>query len=438
MTKLFALPWTLHGRPSTTPKRSLPFLCFLFYCAYAPAANATIYVGNETYVSLPGLFGQFMREGRRYDARLQFSRGVDPYLCDPSLTALNRSLFAPQPITMKKPHSNYTLALPVASALLAPRGKCSFQRKAMVAELLDPTNEFLIVYNINADGEDALVPMYSEYGNTRLVLLSVTHRTGIALKEWIAAQTPTIIQQGGPWLQLDADPPDGMATLQDLQNMLLSALGFLLLMIALSACLLVCAGTVGTASHVVVWTGPRHRSVLTEEEVRLVSRQVMADSVPTFSVAHASSLEVMGREYDSSCAVCIEELSSPHHHHNNNHTNNDNDDHSDDTHDSTITLPCHHRFHADCILPWLTERQAKCPLCKYDVMAYVMSSLSSSSTTTTTSPEIVERTRAAPVSMLHRVMRYRWTQVHPHWEDGLVLDVSDDASHELELTTQQS
>ena len=29
---------------------------------------------------------------------------------------------------------------------------------------------------------------------------------------------------------------------------------------------------------------------------------------------------------------------------------------------------CHHAFHTDCILPWLTERQGCCPLCKTSVL----------------------------------------------------------------------
>lgn len=33
-----------------------------------------------------------------------------------------------------------------------------------------------------------------------------------------------------------------------------------------------------------------------------------------------------------------------------------------------ILPKCHHGFHFDCIKPWLTERQSRCPLCKTDVL----------------------------------------------------------------------
>lgn len=35
-------------------------------------------------------------------------------------------------------------------------------------------------------------------------------------------------------------------------------------------------------------------------------------------------------------------------------------------------LPCQHRFHEDCLVPWLTERHSSCPLCKFDVMQHIL------------------------------------------------------------------
>jgi Ring finger domain len=34
----------------------------------------------------------------------------------------------------------------------------------------------------------------------------------------------------------------------------------------------------------------------------------------------------------------------------------------------TLLPKCQHAFHKDCILPWLTERQGSCPLCKTNVL----------------------------------------------------------------------
>jgi len=58
-------------------------------------------------------------------------------------------------------------------------------------------------------------------------------------------------------------------------------------------------------------------------------------------------------EEDQTCAVCLDELSS-----------------GEDS--GSWCLPCGHKFHVDCIVPWLTERHATCPLCKYDLLELIM------------------------------------------------------------------
>lgn len=52
--------------------------------------------------------------------------------------------------------------------------------------------------------------------------------------------------------------------------------------------------------------------------------------------------------YSECCVVCLESLEPDH---------------------SIRALPCRHVFHTDCITPWLTTRQAACPLCKAKVLA---------------------------------------------------------------------
>jgi len=54
-----------------------------------------------------------------------------------------------------------------------------------------------------------------------------------------------------------------------------------------------------------------------------------------------------GFEWNSSCSICLDEYESG---------------------ERLRVLPCRHMFHTDCIMPWLTERQGLCPLCKMEVL----------------------------------------------------------------------
>lgn len=53
------------------------------------------------------------------------------------------------------------------------------------------------------------------------------------------------------------------------------------------------------------------------------------------------------------CAICLEEF---------------------EDNEKVKVLPCHHRFHIDCLVPWLTRRHASCPLCKFDVLEHIQKS----------------------------------------------------------------
>jgi hypothetical protein len=94
----------------------------------------------------------------------------------------------------------------------------------------------------------------------------------------------------------------------------------------------------------------------------------------------------------TSCAVCIDDFAS------------DADD--------IIVLPCRHKFHTDCIVPWLTERQSKCPLCKFDVMAYCLEMEAEHHA----APEQQQQksNKGTVISTIRgpsdRILRYRWRE----------------------------
>jgi Ring finger domain len=396
--------------------------------------------------------------------------------------------------------------------LLAARGECPFQRKAVVAESYGSRVQFLIIYNYaNSDPNDSststsesqvdtLIPMYADaYGpgaRTRLGLLSVTHRTGAALKRYIREyqydnqnqqqQQPTppprngaawnseddsdaaddssssssssSILLDGPWLTLNADPPLGLLTVQDLQTMLLTSLGLFFVLVSFTGCFLICAGTLSgayvqqqqqqqqnangdawrnaapphvlhlppdlleTLQHDEEWqariaqlaaatsssggsgsAGSRtsngdlsrdvsilaamargrrglqspassSSSLLTPDQVRRLAaassamsrrRQQRAAEEEEEEINGQQATAAADDEHEGSgstdhseapcCAVCLDEL-----------------DRDDTENHETVILPCNHAFHMHCIMPWLTERQAKCPLCKMDVLDHVL------------------------------------------------------------------
>jgi hypothetical protein len=422
-------------------------------------ANATIYLldTNETFPSLPGLFGRYMADGKIYAARLQFLP-ENPFLCE-HVDRNNTSFVKPAPLIP----NDLDFTEPVA--LLASRGGCTFSRKAAVAQAIDQSVQFLLVYDFIAEeveGEDEqvydeqgtpLVPMFTEYDDTRLILLSVSHRTGQALRQFIKNAPEVLRVAGGPTIALDGMPPMGyFATPQDLRQMIMSAIGLFFMLVSFSGCIMILVGTYGqmqpngqivfsldpsTGTHAF---GVLLRTRLTLEQVR---------QLPT-------STELTNQSHG--CAICLDEEDCD------DGSNGDGDTENRKNPEGVVwtVLPCQHCFHPDCITPWLTERQAKCPLCKFDVLMHVLQhppppaavvagTTSSLSHECDDNDEIVSSrgTGAAVVSQLWtRLTRYRWTRVSTgergadsNGVDGIVVRSSSSGVavriSEVELSSQQ-
>ena len=70
--------------------------------------------------------------------------------------------------------------------------------------------------------------------------------------------------------------------------------------------------------------------------------------------SHCSSSKRGHGPQQTGCAICL-------------------DDFEDE--EKVRVLPCRHKFHGDCVIPWLTERHASCPLCKFDVLEYIITKM---------------------------------------------------------------
>lgn len=77
----------------------------------------------------------------------------------------------------------------------------------------------------------------------------------------------------------------------------------------------------------------------------IMSRNVTAKKMTKRQVMKLPRRIFQPEDADETCVICLDSFSSS---------------------DHIIILPCNHFFHKKCIIPWLSEQQRVCPICKRD------------------------------------------------------------------------
>mmetsp|Transcript_31362 Transcript_31362/g.41689 ORF Transcript_31362/g.41689 Transcript_31362/m.41689 type:complete len:568 (+) Transcript_31362:2-1705(+) len=187
----------------------------------------------KKYESQPALFGELLLPGSTYSAHVQMISN-DVYLCNGAAANNKNKKSKNNQQQQQQQQQEEDIILPkdgIPIALLAKRGKCSFEAKAKSAMSYEPpffplrgrTNytstennwnrivQFVIVYDDYA--HSTLVPMSSsdsddgDSGGILVRMLFVSLDTGLDLVKAIQTQNNTTKKSGGPSLTIDAKPP---------------------------------------------------------------------------------------------------------------------------------------------------------------------------------------------------------------------------------------
>eukprot|EP00563_Minutocellus_polymorphus_P017836 CAMPEP_0197725502 /NCGR_PEP_ID=MMETSP1434-20131217/7010_1 /TAXON_ID=265543 /ORGANISM="Minutocellus polymorphus, Strain CCMP3303" /LENGTH=471 /DNA_ID=CAMNT_0043310979 /DNA_START=69 /DNA_END=1484 /DNA_ORIENTATION=- len=391
----------------------------------APNAAAA----RHQFQSQPALFGTMMEYGTSYDAVLQIVPG-DPNLCagHEDLMGGNEGGEELRPRSYSFPEAKadargIRVPIPVDGtkriALLAERGGCSFETKARAAMAIDaklrarnqhhalsPIISFVVVYDDAP--RPTLVPMSAsstsdEADLSGISLVFVSYESGTALLGYVKkndkndpnnkeAGVPITIDAAAPWGGYGFIYQTSLYGEDYPQEFVLAALAGFFMCLTLLGCLLLCAqaGIISTDGSAVVFgrsladeitarrqfTGRNtgRPKFLTEDQVSALSvvqfrselgasiaRIEKAESMPITggsSIGH-HSLAFDKRSHstsdtsnwtarnDSMCDICLEDYTEG---------------------EYLLELPCGHKYHTQCIRPWLTERSTLCPHCRTDVL----------------------------------------------------------------------
>eukprot|EP00978_Attheya_sp_CCMP212_P044020 scaffold297622_cov56-Attheya_sp.AAC.4 len=383
------------------------------------------------YDSIPALFGKQLEMGVDYSAHLQVVSS-DLYLCgdskdrqelvedhDPTpdfvkiasdFVKIASMSMANHGIQLEKEEAttialniNRKVVIPSDKApvvLLAKRGICSFEEKVRTAMSLEPKTigrkviQYLIVYDDEIKSD--LVPMSVTDGSgIDVSSFFVSTTTGQALLHILLNEPKSLIDWGGTLVRIDSSLPTPHTIYDDLREWVVVALYGFFFFASFYGCLMIFVrkGYIHTEGNTLIIGPPRgipemtrvssspsslSSLLLTEAQVlhlpevtyfeesatltKSVDEQKSSTAPETCESIEANQLFEQicqrvsssvkhqcseSKQTDTMCSICLEEY---------------------DDGEVLRVLPCNHNFHTCCIVPWLTEQHANCPLCKHSLV----------------------------------------------------------------------
>jgi len=343
---------------------------------------------NRSFASLPGLFGGTLDENDPPVLAHLILIKSQPYMCPDELKHIqpeptffinnqvennddgtngalssNNTKNNENPFTYNDIEPLRTADDGLPMAILVERGMCTFYDKAVMASKYGDAVKYVIVYDDQVAPN--LVPMSSEL-TTNITLLFVSSLSGQEMRDFIVRRimsggltdTDTIL------VEMDGISPavDSPYPALNMAAYFLAAMSGFLAFLIFFGCLLICAqvGWITAApdehGRIVLFAGgPGIRVTDGLRIVRstlLTREQVMKLDEEEFEKDCDNDGGECDEESNSCCcAICLDEF---------------------EQNEKVRVLPCSHRFHEPCLIPWLTERHASCPLCKFDVLQYIM------------------------------------------------------------------